>query len=158
MQNDGPTDAQLAKGRWTKPKYDRKTAQASYRKESVLERMKISDERKAAGLRLLRHKQGAEGADVRWHEAPTGWQIPGDEFRIHVHGRELRAAQRAVGSPLTWKGLLMLIDDNHELYELGAMLGRYSDKASATAWAHGLLSSGLDTLALHWGLIRKPPD
>ena len=156
--NISPTPEQLAKGRWSKPKYDRKTAQAAYRKESVLERLKVEDELKAAGLRLLRHKQGAEGADVRFQEAPSGWQIPADEFRIHIQGRELRAAKKAVGSPLAWSGLITLIEDNHDLHEIGAMLGKYKDKASATAWAHGLLSAGLSCLALHWGLIRKPPD
>ncbi len=156
---DGPTPEALAKGRWRKPRYDRKTAQAAYRKESVLERMAVSDELKAAGLRLLRHSQGMEGADVRWEEyRPIGFGMPADELRQHRHGREYREAKKAVASPLTWTGLILLIEDKHELHQIGATLGKYRDRASATAWAHGLLSSGLDVLAIHWGIRQRPPD
>ena len=153
-----PTPEQLAKGKWSHPKHTQKASQAAFRRESVLERLKVNDQLKAAGMRLLECKEGAEGRDVRWMETPRGYGIPGDEFRIHVYGRKYAEAKKAIASPLTWNGLLLLIGDKHELPEIGQLLGKYKDRASAAAWAHGLLSGGLSGLALHFGIIQKPPD
>jgi len=56
----------------------------------------------------------------------------------------------------TWKVLCMLVDDCHSLHEIGRTVGPYKDRAQATSWAYGVIEVGLDVLALHWGLVRRP--
>jgi len=153
----GPTPEQLAKDRYEAPQRDQKRNQTAFRRKSLLETIRLEPEHLEAGRKLYKYRRGAEGADVRENDEPTfSFASTPDEFFQHRCSEEEREARRAVRSDRTWKVLCLLVDDHHQLHEIGRAVGPYKDRAQATSWAYGVIEVGLDVLALHWGLVRRP--
>ena len=156
MDNYGPTPEQMRQDTYEPPQLDQRTARATYKRKTAFERLRgLEPEHREAARRLDRHFHGAAGSDVRWDDAPKGWGPP-DEFAIHRHARELAAAEKAVGSPRAWSALLMMVEELMSPEAIGHQWGGYKTRAQAKVYGDTLIIAGLDALALHWGLIKRP--
>ena len=150
----GPTPEQLEREVYEPPHRSQTTNRTAYRRKTAFERMQnLEPEHREAAKKLDRHYHGAAGCDVRMDDAPRS-DSPPDEFAIHRHATEMALAEKAVGSPLVWCALMAMVEETTTPEGIGRT--RYTNRSQAKAHGDGLILAGLDTLAAHWGLIRKP--
>jgi len=136
---------------------DARTRRVTYRRKTVWEtyqaRGAIDAEEKQAADKLTKVWLGAQGVDVR-----SGDNINPDplEYPQSYYAQKLAAAEQAVKSPRLWGALIMQLqlDDLQVTTEIGRKYRQTKDRAQAHAAGMTMLQTGLELLAIHWGLKR----
>ena len=157
MEAFAPTKEQLSKYDYEPPAYDQKVVRRAFRKLNGFERIKsLEPEHRVAVTKLEQHYYGAQGVSVRMDDDIRVDEDPSDEIPLFYHAGMLENAKKAVRSPRTWKALVCQIESTLTPQDIGHEWGGYKGRQQAKGFGEGLVISGLDALAIHWGLVSHP--
>lgn len=155
---DSPTIEWQRHHRHDKATTDDKTRRVTYRRKTVWEtyqqRGSIDAAERQAADKLYKIWQGSQGVDVR-----SGDNINPDplEYPQSYYAEKLADAKAAVRTPRLWAALMMQLelDDLQVTTEIGRKHRGLKDRAQAHAAGMTMLQTGLELLALHWGIKQR---
>ena len=159
METLAPTKEQFKKFEYEPPQLDQKHVRRAFRKVNGFERIKaLEPEHRRAVIKLERHYFGSQGISVRMDDDIKVDKDPADEIPRFYHAGMLENAKKAVGGPRVWKALVCQMENTLTPEDIGRQWGGYKGRQQAKGFGEGLVLSGLDALAIFWGLISQPPN